>query len=276
MGETAAGTGMALSGPSTTIYYWRRGFVQLAPSYLLERRRRPYRRLSVSLMFGLKQAFTIETDEGGSVTARALLIAPKVARRRISALDSDFVICDMALATPEFHALAPLLDGAPLRVLDERKLAPLVAGFRRAGSGEMPAGELRDLVHRTIIEFTGRRPEAPPLHPRIARALQLIDEQPLRAISPGWLTGQVHLSASRLRALFSTELGSSLTHYLRWNAVWKAAWLWSRGRPLVDVVEAAGFYDLAHLNRAFNEVFGLNPSDLFHPDQVRLIRCDWD
>ena len=46
--------------------------------------------------------------------------------------------------------------------------------------------------------------------------------------------------------------------------------------PLVEVSEAAGFHDLAHLNRAFNEVFGLNPSTVFDPGQVRLVRCAWD
>lgn len=261
--------------PLITIYYWQQGFMLLAPSFMLERSRSPYRRLSATLMFAQRQAFSIETDEGGLVSSRALLLAPKVTRRQLIALDSDLVICDLAVNTPEFQALSPLLDDTPVRQLDAGLLAPLAAELQRARAGELSPDELRALLHGVIFQFSGRQPELPRMHPRLAKALQLIQEQSLRTITPAWLADQVHLSASRLRQLFSAQIGSSLTHYLRWNAVWKVAWLWSRGQPLGQIAEAVGFYDLAHLNRAFNEVFGLNPSTLFQPDQVRLIRCDW-
>lgn len=261
--------------PLITIYYWRRGFVLLAPSFLLDRRNNPYSRLSATLMFALSRPFTLETDEGGDYEGQAVLIAPKVTRRHLSAMGSDLVICDLAVTTPEFQALMPLLDGQSVRPLDVSQCLLLAGDFARARRGELSAQDMQVLLQRTILQFSGRLPEPPQMHPRIVRALQLIQDRPLSEITPDWLARNVHLSASRLRQLFSSQIGSNLTHYLRWNAAWRAAWLWSRGQPLAKIAESVGFYDLAHLNRVFNEFFGLNPTALFRPEQVRLIRCDW-
>lgn len=259
-----------------TIYYWQRGFMLLAPSFVLEREHNPYRRLSATLLFSRREPFMLDTKEGGLMTGRAMLVAPKVSRRRLVAVDSDLVICDLAVVTPEYDALSALVTDTAVRPLDDSLLAPLLPDFERASRGELAPEDLRLLLRQTTIRLSGREPRPPRLHARVSQALTLIEAHLLHEITPQWLADQVHLSASRMRQLFSEQLGCSLTHYLRWNAVWKAVWLWSRGQPLAQIVDAVGFYDLAHLNRAFNEVFGLNPSALFRPSQIRLIRCDWD
>ncbi len=259
-----------------TAYYWRRGFVLAAPDFVLDRSKSPYRRLSVTLIFSLAAPFTIEVGDLPALEARAVLLGPKLPRRRIKAIGSDLIICDWSVASPEFEAMAPLLGGEPLVGIDVGKLAPLHDAFRSVLAGAAAADDLRALINQTIESLSGQRPHQPRLHQRIARALQLIQDRPLRAITPAWLAEQVHLSPSRLRKLFADEIGSNLTEYLRWIALWKATWLWTRGRPLVEIVEMVGLYDLAHLNRIFNEVFGLNPSDLYQPEDVRLIRCDWN
>lgn len=276
MTDTATGGNSAPEDALITIYYWRRGFVLLAPSFVLDRRDHPYHRLSATLMLAQRAPVRLETGDGDELSAQALLIAPKVTRRRLSAIASDLMICDMGVTTPECHALMPLLGKHAVCPLDADRLAPLADDIGRARQGLLAPEAMKDLLHRMVFALTGQHPEPPQLHPRISHALQLIQEHPLPVITPDWLSRQVHLSASRLRYLFSHEVGSSLSHYLRWSAVWKGAWLWSRGQPLSRIAEAVGFYDPAHLNRAFNEVFGLNPSDLFRPEQVRLIRCDWD
>jgi len=261
--------------PQITVYYWPRGFVLLAKSFVLDRRQHPYRRLSATLMFSLKGSFTLETGEGDVVTAQAVLIAPKVARRHIEALGCDLVICDLAVTTPEFQALSPLLHVDGVCVLDETLLLGLRADFEQALCGALAPAEMQSLLAKTIHALSGRRPQLPTLHPRITQVLQLIQEWPLPVSSLERLALQVNLSTSRLRHLFSEQMGSSLSQYLRWSAVWKGVWLFSRGRPLIDVAIAVGFHDLAHLNRAFNEVFGLNPSLVVNPSQIRLVKCEW-
>ncbi|MFA5939638.1 MAG: AraC family transcriptional regulator [Sinimarinibacterium sp.] len=261
--------------PLITIYYWRQGFVLLAPSFVLDRSKNPYRRLSATLMYASKAPFMLETGEADSLVARAALIAPKVPRRRIVAINSDLLICDLAVVTPEFNALAPLLGAAPVRELDASAFVPLQAELDRMHRGELPAGELQSVIGRMVFAVTGQHPASLPLHPKIAHALQLIDDFPMRTVTLPWLAERVHLSPSRLRHVFTEQVGSSLTHYLRWTAIWKGVWLWARGTPLIEVAEQVGFHDLAHVNRAFNEIFGLNPSFVLKPDQVRPIRCEW-
>jgi AraC family transcriptional regulator of arabinose operon len=260
--------------PFITLYYWRHGFVLLAPSFLLDRSKSPYRRLSATLMHASKKPFTLETGISDTVTARAALIGPRVARRRILAMQSDILICDMSVTTPEYNALRPLLGDQPVRALDETAFAPLQPDIDRMHRGELPAGDLQQTIGNIVFAVTGQRPAARALHPKISQALQLIDDTRMDEVTLPWLAGRVHLSPSRLRHLFTEQVGSSLTHYLRWNALWKGVWLWSRGTPLSELAEAVGFHDLAHVNRTFNEYFGVNPSALYNPDQVRVFRCE--
>ncbi|MFX9866858.1 hypothetical protein ABTP55_19885, partial [Acinetobacter baumannii] len=69
----------------------------------------PYHRLSATLMLAQRAPVCLETGDGKALSAQALLIAPKVTRRRLSAIASDLMICDMGVTTPECHALMPLL-----------------------------------------------------------------------------------------------------------------------------------------------------------------------
>jgi AraC-like DNA-binding protein len=270
-------TSLPSAGPAPliTVYYWRHGFVLLAPSFVLDRSSNPYRRLAITLMHASREPFTLETGIADRTVTRAALIAPRVPRRRIAALKSELFICDLAVATPEFHALALLLGNTPVHALDAAVFEPLQPEIDLMHRGELPTAELQPFIGRLVFALCGRQPERPARHPGIARALQLIDEHPMNIVSLPWLAERVQLSPSRLRHLFVEQVGSSLTHYLRWTALWKGMWLWSRGTPLIELAEQVGFHDLAHVNRAFNEIFGVNPSYMFNPQQVRLLRCEW-
>jgi len=267
--------GPAEATPLITIYYWRHGFVLLAPSFVLDRRQNPYRRLAATVMYARDNPITLETGKADCVVTHAALIAPKVPRRRIVAVKSTILICDLSVATPEFNALTPLLGEQPVHQVDRAAFAPLQAHIDRLHAGALPPDELKPFIHEMVFAISGQRPRAPALHPGVAQALRLIDEFPMRAVTLPWLSKRVGLSASRLRHLFPEQVGSTLSHYLRWTAIWKGVWMWSRGTPLADVVEQVGFYDLAHANHAFNEAFGLNPSYMFNPSQVRVFKCAW-
>jgi AraC-like DNA-binding protein len=186
------------------------------------------------------------------------------------------VVCDISPVSPEFQVLAPLLKGAQVRELNASVLASLADEFVEARRGKLDAASVRNLLHRMIFSLTGRQPQPPKLNPHVVRVLQLIQEYPLDAANPTWLAEQVNLSPSWLRSLFRKEIGSSLSQYLRWSAIWKAVWLWSPGEPWAEYASAAGFHDFSHFNRAFNATFGVNPSTLSNPDQSLLIRCEWD
>ena len=111
---------------------------------------------------------------------------------------------------------------------------------------------------------------------RIVRAREILDDTPLNEVRLESLAEQVHLSPSRLRELFKKQTGFTIGQYARWRAVWRASLLWQRGLKFTDLALEAGFHDLAHVDRAFTEIFGMNPSKVIDAAFVRLVNCETD
>ena len=258
---------------SLTVYYGRRRLLMLAKSFFLDRAASPYRRLSASLFLGCKAPFQLEVGDGLTLTTRAALIAPKVRRRRTVALDSEIAIFDIPIGTAEYATLEPTLRSQQILALDFERFAHLQPALTRALAAELPCAEVEELFRSVVEAVTGCLPVERPLDPRVTSAMQLMDELPFDQISLSVLAKRLHLSPSRLRHLFQEETGCSITHYARSTAVWKAAFLWTHGTPLTELAHEVGFYDLAHLDHAFVETFGVNPSTVIDPAAVTLIRC---
>lgn len=79
------------------------------------------------------------------------------------------------------------------------------------------------------------------------------------------LKSKVHLSESRLSHLFKEEMGISLKKYLVWSRLKKAIQLVIKEKiNLYDAAMRSGFYDQAHLSKAFKEMLGLSPSEVYN------------
>jgi AraC-like DNA-binding protein len=232
--------------------------------------------MSATLMFALRNPFTLVTGAGDSLEARAALIAPGAFRESFRAVDSDIVILDVSVATPEYFTIAPLLHGEPLRELPIDTIMPLSHKLLEARRGELGAVDIRKLVHEIITLYACRPITSPELDPRIERILELIEEYPLDTASLSMLGKQVHLSASRLRHLFREQIGCDFTQYRRWTALWKAGLQYFSGGSFTQSGRSAGFHDSAHLNRSFQKTFGTNPSDALQLENVKLIPCNWN
>src|SRR5687767_8891704 len=110
MAKRGAGRKIHSFPSALTIYYGRRRMLTLAPSFLLDRATSTYRRLSATLFLACKAPFHLEVGDGITLTTRAALLAPRVRRRRTVALDSEIVIFDIPIGTPEYAALEPTLQ----------------------------------------------------------------------------------------------------------------------------------------------------------------------
>lgn len=256
-----------------TIYYGVRWFLLMARTFVLHRETSPYRRLSATLMIATGAPIQLEVENYPPLTVQACLLAPNVRRQRITAVDSNIAIFDLPIETPHFTALEPLLRERAVMALPEVGFEPLHAALALAASGRLDnlgVAQLRDAVVHTA---SGQWPQVRPLDARIAQALHIINERPFGEARLPQLAATQHLSPSRLRQLFKQQTGCNLTQYMRWAAVWRAVWLWSSGKPWTEIAHDCGFHDLPHLDRAFNEVFGLNPSTVVDPHKVRLLRC---
>ncbi len=252
-----------------TIYTWPSGLLMLAPTLVVDRPSSP---LGATLRIACAAPYTIETDEGALHT-RASLLGPKSGRRRVVAVDSDIAVFYLPVEAPEHAGLTQALGDAALIDLDFARFESLLPELREALTGALDGGRIQALVRRAVHAVTGREPPARQLDPRIEKIIGLLQDLPLCDFSLERLGTQVHLSPSRLRELFRVQTGNSISQYARWQAVWHAVRLWKEGRLLTDIAQEAGFHDMAHLNRAFVEMFGINPVAAIDPRYVRLIRC---
>ncbi len=191
--------------------------------------------------------------------------------------------------------------GVPSFVLwsEARALADLARRLRTTSASELPAlpsdllnvllpvlpasgGQVPDeqagqaLLSHVLTTLIGPSlPDESPDDPRIASALSLVTPQFLVEQSQPItsLATRVHLSPSRFRHLFRSEMGISVQSYLRWQRLMAAGYISARGASLTEAAHAAGFADSAHLTRVFRATFGVQPSHIFknsHAVQVIL------
>jgi len=248
--------------PRLTIYYGTRRFLLLAPTFVLEPVT-PYRRLSASLLLARRRPFVLECGSGVAITTHAALVSPKVPRRRLVAVDSDLAIFDLPLR------FRPGIE--PVRSIDAQRFAHLAPMLDDAFAGTLTHAAVDALFRGATTAVLGGAPARPTIDPRVEEALRLIDEWPFESVTLEALARRLAISPSRLRHLVKDATGHTIGHYARWTAVWRGISLWSKGRRLTDIAHEVGFHDLAHLDRAFIEVFGLNPSSLIKPEDVVLV-----
>jgi len=81
----------------------------------------------------------------------------------------------------------------------------------------------------------------------------------------GFLKLKTNLSESRLSHIFKNEIGISLKKYLVWSRLKKAFQLvTSNNVNMYEATLQSGFYDQAHLSKAFKQMFGLSPSVVYN------------
>ena len=100
---------------------------------------------------------------------------------------------------------------------------------------------------------------------RIATARSLVtpqflieQSQPIRSLAT-----YVHLSPSRFRHLFLSEVGMSVQSYLRGQRLLAALRASAYGVTLTEAAHMAGFSDSAHLTRVCRATFGIPPARIF-------------
>jgi AraC-like DNA-binding protein len=179
---------------------------------------------------------------------------------------------------------------APFFVLlsEARTLADLARRLRTSSVSEVPAlpedlldvllpvllasaGPVFDertgqtLLSHVLTTLIGPAWDEGPGDSRIATARSLVTSQFLIEQSQpiASLATSVHLSPSRFRHLFRSEMGMSVQSYLRWKRLITAACTSAQGASLTEAAHTAGFADSAHLTRVFRSTFGISPSRIF-------------
>ncbi|WP_434710650.1 AraC family transcriptional regulator [Rhizobium sp. YTUHZ045] len=148
------------------------------------------------------------------------------------------VIRDAAMAgrfeTLFYAATASAADG----LLCEELLLQLVADVMREGGGSE---------------------ERPPVPSSIRAARDLIDDDPLAAVSLADLSRESGLSRFQLLRGFARATGLTPHAYLIQARIHIARRLIAQGTPLAEAAFASGFADQSHMTRVFVRKYGLSP-----------------
>lgn len=127
---------------------------------------------------------------------------------------------------------------------------------------EQQPQEAHALAHRWYGHTLPGLIEIRPSDPRIARALDFIDADPLKNLNYSDLAALVHLSASRFASLFREQTGLPVRNYVLWRRLIYVFERLEDGDSITTAAHNAGFSDCAHLSRSFHEIYGSKPSEI--------------
>ncbi|AJX35856.1 GlxA family transcriptional regulator [Burkholderia oklahomensis] len=101
----------------------------------------------------------------------------------------------------------------------------------------------------------------PATHPKVKRAILLMEQHVGRALPLDELACKLDLSTRQLERLFKAETGKSPQAFAKQVRLRTAAWLLtSSDRTVADIATSCGFADASHLGREFRKQFGVPPA----------------
>src|SRR5436853_6294492 len=94
-------------GSSLRAYVWDRCLLLQAGTLVVDRRSRPYKRLSATIVVATGRPFVLELDGEPAREYRGILIAPNVLRRYIEAAESGVTCLDAGIQNPAYPHPVP-------------------------------------------------------------------------------------------------------------------------------------------------------------------------
>lgn len=118
--------------------------------------------------------------------------------------------------------------------------------------------------------FLRRIKPAPTIDPRIVHVAEQILKNPVTASSVDSLANSIGMSVSWLVHTFSDSYNLPIRKYRSYVRLKAVANLLNSGESLAAAAVGSGFYDQAHFNNTFKELFGLQPGLIFsQPGGIR-------
>lgn len=263
----------AQRGPTMRVYLWDRCFIMQADSFALSGTAKPHKRLSATILVANRRPFLLQIEGQPVREYQGVILAPNVSRTLLEADAAELSLLDAGITTATYAALQPCLRQQAVRALDQEELSGIRPLLTTAFAAPMDCQQARGLFDQVIAVLGGGSESAVSNDARVQRVMQLVEELPLDELSLPRLAAVAGLSESRLRVLFQQNLGCSPAQYIRWVNTWKAIRLWEKGMKLTHVAHEMGFHDLAHIDHAIKELFGLSPSAATSGQGVSFHKC---
>lgn len=99
-----------------------------------------------------------------------------------------------------------------------------------------------------------------PLHPALANAMRIIEENYAQEISVENIAKACYISESRLYGLFHSQLHTSPVSYRNRRRIQKAAELLQTDMPVEEISEKTGFQSVPYFYAAFKKITGITPN----------------
>lgn len=248
------------------LHIWDDRLLFIAPSIASGMTVRSTATLLVSLT---GKPFTLRPLNGAPLRYRAALVAPHVARG-LEADSCGLLSLNLDPVSVNYHALRKVVGSGPIHEIDWRCFGNLRDLFAGVMHGQMQGPALHRFTTVLINAICQGRPADDMVDARVKLVMQRLQcDSEKTSLSD--LANIAGLSPCRLTHLFSQEIGLSIKRYLLWAKVRRAGQLLASGKPLVDIAHASGFSDSSHMNRTYQQYFGLSPSFLADNAKVALI-----
>jgi AraC family transcriptional regulator of arabinose operon len=248
------------------LHIWDDRLLYIAPSIASGMTVRSTATLLISLS---GRPFTLRPLNAAPLRYRAALVAPHVAR----GLDADncgLLSLNLDPVSVSYHTLRKVVGTGPIHEIDWRCFGNLRDLFEGVMHGQIQGPALHRFTSVLLSAICQGRPSDGIVDTRVKMVMQRLqcDSEKISLPDLAHIAG---LSPCRLTHLFSQEVGLSIKRYLLWAKVRRAAQLLVSGKPLVDIAHASGFSDSSHMNRTYQQHFGLSPSFLADNAKVALI-----
>ena len=181
-----------------------------------------------------------------------------------------FTGVDLIRAMFERWPWVPIVTIAGIQEKERLRAELLLSGVHEVVTWPVAGSDLAKVVSR-VARRRGRRPRtAPATVAKIQHALASLGDEPLDMPTLGDLAAGAGISRSAFSRAFNATLGMSLRGYLRELRLRRAhELLLGSDLSLTTIAAEAGFYDLAHLDKAFRERVGIAP-ELFRRRYRRM------
>lgn len=213
---------------------------------------------ALQITVGLDEDFDLELEENGTRSMRRTgfaCIAPQQ-KHKITTSNNPLAYLFVDTSTVAFDTWKK--NGGIAKPPDSNILDDL----RRLIAMPDQQQHAHDLAHRWYGHTLPGLIEIRPSDPRIARALDVIDADPLKTLNYADLAVLVHLSASRFASLFREQTGLPVRNYVLWRRLVYVLERLERGDSITTAAHNAGFSDCAHLSRSFHQICGSKPSEI--------------
>ena len=213
---------------------------------------------ALQITVGLDEDFDLELEENGTRSMQRTgfaCIAPQQ-KHKIATRSNPLAYLFVDTSPVAFDTWKK--NGGIARPPD----ASILEDLRRLIAMPEQQQQAHDLAHRWYGHTLPGLMEIRPPDPRIARALDVIDADPLQSLNYSDLAALVHLSASRFASLFREQTGLPVRNYVLWRRLVYVFERLERGDSITTAAHNAGFSDCAHLSRSFHQICGSKPSEI--------------